>query len=196
MKSNLLAGLITLAAMSTPALAYDYTYMNEGSTRNGFERLYAGAAVGLLGGDGAQACSEKDLDCSTWKAYAGYRSSEHLAYEAGFHSFLDTRSTLTTNDVDVSALSLSVMGIMATQTPEFMNPVLPQQDIEVFAKLGMAAWDSKTNHATVVGGTDFLLGAGATKQFTDNIHLRGEMEYIGGDIDSTNYTAGLTYSTF
>ncbi|MGB0846101.1 MAG: outer membrane beta-barrel protein [Thiolinea sp.] len=192
MKSNLLAGLITLALSST-AFAYDYSYTEEQQAGNGFESFYAGASMGMLGGDGGEVCEGIDLSCMSWKGYAGYRKSENFALEAGYHSLLDTRSSSTAADIDVSALSLSAMGITSIQGLDFMPG---NKDLELFGKLGMAVWDSKVNHAAVVDGTDFLLGGGAQMKLNDNLGLRGEMEYIGGDVDSTNYTAGMTYSTF
>ena len=193
MKRILLAGCIGLALISTPVFAYDYSYTETAETRSGFEGIYAGAGVGVVRGDGGKICDELNASCMSWKAYAGYRSSEHLAFEGGYHNLIKASSSMTEQRVDVTALSMSVLGITTIKDLDFMPA---HKDIEVFGKVGMAAWDRKLNDTSVLDGTDFLLGGGAQMKFSDNLGLRGEVEYIGGDVDSTNYSAGMTYSTF
>ena len=202
MKKLFAASLCGLVMMSGAASAYDYTYTEEEAVSNGFESLYGGVGVGIMGGDSGEACSRLDMNCMSYKAFAGYRTSEHLAVEGGYHSLIDDRASTTGEDFNISALSLAVVGLMSVDQLGIMEG---RKDIELFGKVGMAAWDRKINGVVQVSsdekvvasdGTDFLLGGGAQMKFNENIGVRGEVEYIGGDINSTNYTAGVTYSTF
>ncbi|MEZ5477225.1 MAG: outer membrane beta-barrel protein [Thiolinea sp.] len=195
MKKLILIGLSLLAVHAGSVLAYDYTYTEDAEVRNGFENIYAGASIGLSGGDIGSECDKQDMNCTSWKAFAGYRTSEHWAFEGGYHNLLSDRSSSSTQRNDVTALSLSVLGIMALD--DFNIDAIPYSDqLEVFGKLGMAAWNSESDFLRYNDGTDFLLGGGAQMKLNENVGVRGEMEYIGGDVDSTNYSAGLTYSTF
>ena len=201
MKNIILASLITLT--SVPALAYDYTYTEDDVHANGFETLYAGAGMGIVGGDAGDKCGDI-VDCLSWKSFVGYRTGEHMAIEAGFHSILDTRSDSGTHpDQDVSALSLSLLGITSAKDLTFLDDYMHYVDfvpnyenMELFGKLGTAVWDSKVDGEVTVSCTDFLVGVGAQVKLGENLGARSEIEYIGGDVDSTNYGASLTYSTF
>ncbi len=203
MKNTILASLVTLTLVSVPAFAYDYSYTEEDSHANGFESLYAGAGMGIVGGDAGEKCGDL-IDCLSWKGFVGYRTGEHMAVEAGFHSILDTRSDSGAHDdQDVSALSLSLLGITSAKGLTFLDDYMHYVDfipnyenMELFGKLGTAVWDSKVNGSVAVSGTDFLVGAGAQVKLGENLGARSEIEYFGGDVDSTNYSASLTYSTF
>lgn len=201
MRHMISAGLTALALSSTPALAYDYTYTEKDHRANGYESLYAGAGIGTVFGDAREKCVDI-IDCFSHKAMVGYRTGEHMALEAGFHSIVDARVDGNYDDMDVSALSLSLLGISSARDWDMINDNLHYvdfipnyQDMEVFAKLGLAAWESRVNGEQVVGGTDFLLGAGAQTKLGENLGARSEIEYFGGDVDSVNIGASLTYST-
>lgn len=193
MKKILLAGLIGLITANGSAFAYDYTYSKDEIQSNEFESIYAGANIGIAGGDAGQLCDDQDLSCLSWKAYAGYRMSENLAFEAGYHNFIEDRGSVDQTQVKVTGLSASVVGIMpADDIDMFSN----HEGLEFFGKLGLAAWESKEDYVRQTDGTDFLLGGGAQMKLGDSLGVRGEIEYLGSDVDSLNYSAGLTYSTF
>ncbi len=203
MKKTNLAALLALALGSTPVFAYDYSYTQEQRSTNGFESLYAGAGMGIAGGDAGEKCGDL-VDCLTWKSFVGYRTGKHMALEAGFHSLLDARDDSGVNDdLSLTGLSMSVLGITPAQELQFLDPVMQYldfipnaQNMELFGKLGMSAWKSKVNGDVAVSGTDFILGAGAQVKLGENLGARSEVEYLGGDADSLNYGASLTYSTF
>lgn len=193
MKKVLLASLIGLITANGSAFAYDYTYSKNEIQSNEFESIYIGSSIGLSGGDAGEFCDDEDLSCLSWKAFAGYRMSEHVALEAGYHNFIEDRGSINQQQVKVTGLSASVLGIMpANEIEMFAN----QDSLEFFGKIGLAAWESKLDYERQTDGTDFLLGGGAQMKLGDNLGMRGEIEYLGSDIDSLNYNAGLTYSTF
>lgn len=192
MKKILLAGLLGLTTASGSALAYDYTYTENETRSNDYESFYGGASLGFVGGDSGELCDDTDLSCLSWKAFTGYRMNKNFAVEAGYHNLIEDRDNHG-NQVKVTALSASVVGIMpANEIDMFAN----QDNLEFFGKLGMAAWESKVDYVRQTDGTDFMLGGGAQMKLGDNLGVRGEMEYLGSDINSVNYSAGLTYSTF
>lgn len=193
MKKVLLAGLIGLITANGSAFAYDYTYSKDEVQSNAFESIYAGAGMGISGGDAGEFCDDEDLSCLSWKAFAGYRMSKNFAVEAGYHNFIEDRGSVNQAQVKVTALSASVVGIMpADDIDMFAN----QESLEFFGKIGLAAWESKVDYERQTDGTDFILGGGAQMKLGDNLGVRGEVEYLGSDVDSMNYSAGLTYSTF
>lgn len=193
MKKILLAGCIALAMAHGSAFAYDYTYTEEKARSNGYESFYAGASMGISGGDAGELCDDKDMSCLSWKAFAGYRASENLAFEAGYHNFIEDRSSNDLTQVKVTGLSASVLGIMPASKIDMFSA---HESLEFFGKIGLAAWESKVDYARQTDGTDFLLGGGAQMKLGDNLGVRGDIEYMGSDIDSLNYSAGLTYSTY
>lgn len=193
MKKILLAGLTGLITASGSALAYDYTYSENEARSNDYENFYAGAGIGILGGDAGEFCEDEDLSCMSWKAFAGYRMSKNFALEAGYHNYIEDRSSVDQSQVKITGLSASVVGIMPASDIDMFSS---HDNLEFFGKLGLAAWESKVDYERQTDGTDFMLGGGAQMKLGDNLGVRGEMEYLGSDIDSINYTAGLTYSTF
>ncbi len=188
MKTILFAGCISLAMAQSAAFAYDYTYTEKAEQKNGYENI-----IGLAGGDAGDYCDEQDLNCLSWKAFAGYRASKNLAFEAGYHNFIEDRGSNDQKQVKITGLSASVLGIMpANEIGMFSR----HDNLEFFGKIGLAAWESKLDYARQTDGTDFLLGGGAQMKLGDNLGVRGDIEYMGSDIDSLIYSAGMTYSTF
>ncbi|HPE60580.1 MAG TPA: hypothetical protein PLB10_09600 [Thiolinea sp.] len=191
MKPFFLAGLVSLLLAQGNAFAYDYSTNDDIGTN--LQKLYVGANVGLVAGDAKDFCDEKDLTCLPWKAFVGYRINEKYAVEGGMFRTLKGTSSDAADygePYDTGGMSASVLGFY---------PI--QDNIEAFGRLGVAVWDTESDHSPTVsnicnGGTDFLIGGGAQMSISDNLGLRGEMEYIGGDFDSTTFSAGITYSTF
>lgn len=184
MMKKLLAGsALSLLLAQSGAFAYDYTYTE---TDSGDERIeiYAGAGVGLLGGDAGNVCGEQDLSCISKKAFIGYRPTDHFAVEGSYHDFFGGRASTNGVKMEASGLSLSALALM---------PV--KDNIEAFGKLGFAAWEARMLGTATANGTNMLLGGGAQMRITEQMGVRGEVEYIGGDLDSTNISAGVTYST-
>ncbi|MEZ5450288.1 MAG: hypothetical protein R3E89_15410 [Thiolinea sp.] len=106
--------------------------------------------------------------------------------EGGYHHLFQGRSAASSGyKVEGSALSLSVLGLMPFK-----------DNIEAFGKLGFAAWNARVNGVTSSDGSDVLLGGGAQMKLNENIGLQGELEYVGGDLDSTSLGASVSYSTW
>ncbi|WP_020394023.1 outer membrane beta-barrel protein [Thiolinea disciformis] len=183
-----LAGLLSLVLLQAPAFAYDYTFQTEETDPTG--SFYVGAGSGYMLGDAYDLCADNDdLSCITWKGFVGYKPLPSVAIEAGYQSLMNGRATASDNtniQIKTTAWSGSVLGFY---------PVQP--NIDAFGKLGFAAWSSKSGSNTVnSSGTDMLIGAGAQMKMTDNLSIRGEWEYVGGDLQSTNVSTGVTYSTY
>nr|CAA6821659.1 MAG: Unknown protein [uncultured Thiotrichaceae bacterium] len=193
MKKIFLPGIIGLITASGSAFAYDYTYSKDEVQSNEFQSIYVGANMGISGGDAGDYCDQEDLSCLSWKAYAGYRLNKNFAFEAGYHNFIEDRGSINQTPVKVTGLSAAVVGIMPADEIDMFKE---HEGLEFFGKLGMAAWSSKTNYSVQTDGTDFMLGGGAQMKLGDNLGIRGEMEYLGSDIDSITYSAGLSYATF
>ena len=176
------------------AFAYDYTA--EESYGDHHKQFYVGASVGLLGGDARDRCDDFDIDCTAWKALLGYRFNDTVSVEGSFHSLINGRSDKDYRDNDTSAVSLSVLTFMPLQGKIDAVDRMNLKDLRAFGRLGVAAWNTELDTIQVNSGTDFLLGGGLQMNVLDNLDVRGEIEYFGGDLNSTSYTAGLTYSTF
>lgn len=184
MKKYLLGSVIALLLAQTNAFAYDYSY-TEDTTKDGAARFYVGAGLGILGGDAADACDALDLNCTSWKTFVGYRPLENFALEGAYHNLFSGRSALDGAKIESTGLSASALAIHSLK-----------DNLDLFGKLGFLAWEGRSNGTAKADGTDMLLGGGIQSKINDNLGLRGEVEYVGGDLDSTNYTAGVTYSTF
>ncbi|MFZ1342603.1 outer membrane beta-barrel protein [Thiothrix eikelboomii] len=184
MKKYLLGSALALLLAQGSVFAYDYSY-TEDTYKDGSVNFYVGAGLGILGGDSADACDKMDLNCFSWKTFVGYRPLENFALEGGYHNLFSGRSQLDGTKVESTGLSASALAIHSLK-----------DNIDLFGKLGFLAWEARTDGIAKADGTDMLLGGGVQSKLTENIGLRGEVEYVGGDLDSTNYSAGLTYSTF
>lgn len=185
MKKHLLSSaLALLLAQGSSAFAYDYSY-TEDTYKDGSANFYVGAGVGILGGDAADACDSMDLNCMSWKTFVGYQPLENFALEGAYHNLFSGRSKLDGAKVESTGLSASALAIHSLK-----------DNIDLFGKLGFLAWEARSNGKAKADGTDMLLGGGVQSKLNDNLGLRGEVEYVGGDLDSTNWSAGVTYSTF
>lgn len=188
MKKYLLSSSLVLLLAQGSAFAYDYSY-TEDTAKDGTANFYVGAGVGILGGDAGDACDALDLNCTSWKAFAGYRPLENFALEGAYHNLFSGRYT---NPLDGNSYKMESTGLSASALG-----IMPLKDnLDLFGKLGFLAWEARSNGTAGADGTDMLLGGGIQSRINDNLGLRGEIEYVGGDLDSTNYSAGVTYSTF
>lgn len=188
MKKSLLGSALVLLLVQGTAFAYDYSY-TEDTSKDGETNFYVGAGLGILGGDAADACDNLDLNCTSWKTFVGYRPLENFALEGAYHNLFSGRYT---NPLDGNSYKVESTGLSASALG-----IMPLKDnLDFFGKLGFLAWKARTNGTAEADGTDMLLGGGIQSKINDNLGLRGEIEYVGGDLDSPNYSAGVTYSTF
>ncbi|TXH71201.1 MAG: hypothetical protein E6Q83_03090 [Thiothrix sp.] len=187
MNKYLLGSALALLLAQGSVFAYDYSY-TEDASKDGAANFYVGAGLGVLGGDAADACDALDLNCTSWKTFVGYRPLENFAIEGAYQNLFSGRYTGTDNNsykVESTGLSASALGIVSLK-----------DNLDFFGKLGFLAWEARTNGKASADGTDMILGGGIQSKINENLGLRGEIEHVGGDLDSTNYSAGLTYSTF
>ena len=185
MNKYLLGSAFALLLAQSSVFAYDYSY-TEDTTKDGAARFYVGAGVGgLVNGDAADACDALDISCVSWNTFVGYRPLENFALEGAYHNLFSGRSALDGAKVESTGLSASALAIHSLK-----------DNLDLFGKLGFLAWEASSNGTASADGTDMLLGGGIQRKINDNLGLRGEVEYVGGDLDSTNLSAGITYSTF
>ncbi|WP_298607190.1 outer membrane beta-barrel protein [uncultured Thiothrix sp.] len=187
MNKYVLSSALTLLLAQSSVFAYDYSY-TENTSKDGAADFYVGAGLGVLGGDAADVCDARNLNCTSWKTFVGYRPLENFAIEGAYQNLFSGRFTGEDGNsykVESTGLSASALGIMPLK-----------DNLDFFGKLGFLAWEGRINGTAQADGTDMLLGGGIQSKINDNLGLRGEVEYVGGDLDSTNYSAGLTYSTF
>jgi opacity protein-like surface antigen len=188
MKKYLIGSVLALLLAQGSAFAYDYSY-NEDTNKDGAANFYAGAGVGVMGRDAADSCDFGDLNCASWKAFVGYRPLENFAIEGAYNSLFRGRytnkETGVSSKIESTGWSASALAIHSLK-----------DNLDLFGKLGFSAWEARADGTAKADGTDMLLGGGVQSKLNDNVGLRGEVEYVGGDLDSTNFSAGLTYSTF
>lgn len=190
MKKYLFGSALALLLAQGSVFAYDYSY-TEDTYKDGSANFYVGAGVGILGKDAGDLCDNLDLNCTSWKTFVGYRPLENFALEGSYHH-LNSGWSNAAKDPTLKSRKYEATGLSASALT-----IYPLKDnLDLFGKLGFLAWEERINGKAAADGTDMLLGAGIQSKVSGNLGLRGEVEYVGGDLDSTNYSAGLTYSTF
>jgi len=191
MKKYLIGSALALLLAQGSVFAYDYSY-TENTNKDGAANFYVGAGIGgLVAGNAADVCDKLDISCVSWKTFVGYRPLDNFALEGGYHHLNSGRSTAA-NDPTGASRKYEATGLSASALA--IHPL--KDNIDLFGKLGFLAWEERINGTATADGTDMLLGGGVQTKVNDNLGLRGEVEYVGGDLDSTNLSAGLTYSTF
>ncbi|PID49092.1 MAG: hypothetical protein CR991_08375 [Proteobacteria bacterium] len=186
--------------------------------------MYGGASLGqaktnCIMADGFQ--YEEDCNTSGWKVFGGYKITDMIAVEGGYHNLGESEENLTRSGLTVKqgdgketpvdskiakgkATGLSLSGVLTM-------PVM--DNLEVMGKAGVMKWSSEAdtyamkNGVTAVGpskevdGTSFLWGVGASYKITDNWGVRGEYEGFtredihGKEHDVRILSAGAVYST-
>lgn len=157
--------------------------------------FYGGANIGNASMDCVENTSE---ECSetAWKGFAGYKVSDMISVEGGYYDFGESEYSI--NAVQDGVTSTTGWGVAGVMT----QPVADQVDL--FGKAGFMKWTSETDikagalttSSKESSGTDLLLGAGANYQMNENLGIRGEYEYVGGDAKVGMYSVGATFSTF
>jgi OOP family OmpA-OmpF porin len=135
MKKILIAVAMTGALVAAPAFANPYVGAGFGSART-------------------------DTNNTGTKIFAGYKSSENLAFQFAYNDLGGYRGAKAT------AWSVAAVGIM---------PV--NQNVDVFAKLG--ATENRTTLAGSGRHSDVLWGIGTGYNFNKNVALRLEYEDFG-----------------
>ena len=150
--------------------------------------------TGSLASAGMTTLSSDDNDTG-WKLFAGYQFHRNWAVEGTYYDLgkfnAFGRVTGTATPASVSA-HLKGWGLAAVG-------ILPlQQNVSLFGKLGGFWSDSKATAtagpfaaATDDSSSEWLAGIGATYNFTRNIGVRAEAEWIGSD--SALYSIGIQF---
>ena len=172
----LAAALLTLPVL--PAVAAD----------NGF---YLGASVGQANvkiddlTDNVLPNDDFDADDTAFKLIAGFRPLDWLAVEAAYVNFGEPEDTVlgTRLEAEGDGISAFAVGFLAA------GPV------DLFAKAGLIAWDSKiTGGAFDDDGSDLAYGAGAQFRVL-GLSIRAEYERFDiSDVDVDMISIGLTYT--
>jgi OOP family OmpA-OmpF porin len=169
------AALLTLPVL--PAVAAD----------NGF---YLGASVGQanlkvddLTGD-LFPDDDFDSDDTAFKLIAGIRPLDWFGVEAAYVNFGEPEDTVLGQKLqaDGDGISAFAVGFLAT------GPV------DLFAKAGLIAWDSKISGSFDDDGTDLAYGAGAQFRVL-GLSIRAEYEKFDiSDVDLDMISIGVTYT--
>jgi opacity protein-like surface antigen len=170
------AALLTLPVL--PAVAAD----------NGF---YLGGSIGQANvqiddlKDNAFPDDDFDADDTAFKLIAGIRPLDWLAVEAAYVNFGEPEDR-------VAGLSLEAEG---DGISAFAVGFLPVGPVDLFAKAGIIAWDSKiTGAAFDDDGSDLAYGAGAQFRVL-SFSIRAEYEKFDiSDVDVDMISVGLTYT--
>lgn len=160
--------------------------------------VYLGGGLGKATAD-CTLNTSLECDDAAWKVFGGYKVNDMFAVEAGYYNLGEHEYKATQNNTAIDATTetsgFGVAGVMNYQVAD---------QIDVFGKAGVMSWTADTKKevgAAKMGeeeasGTDLLLGAGANYHLNENLGIRGEYEYVGGDLKASMYTVGATYSTF
>ena len=129
--------------------------------------FYVGAGVGEFG---LEIDGFDDSD-TAFKVFGGYRFIRYLGVEL---EYIDGGTAEDFGlEVDVSGFNLSLMGILPAG-----------ENLDLFAKLGMIAWDADAPGIGSDSGEDLSWGIGAGYAFTDNLGAR--LEYQGFEIEDAD----------
>lgn len=152
---------------------------------------YIGASVGQMEADGAcgsgQSCDFKD---TAFKVFGGYRFNRNLAGEVfwGEWGEISVRQGTASATGEIRTIGLAAVGIL---------PI--NQQFELFGKLGFGNTKQKVSASapgfTIAGqdtGTELLYGFGATYNFTRNLGVRAEWEFLN-DSEVDIMSIGIQY---
>lgn len=129
-------------------------------------------------------------DDTAWKLIAGIRPLDWLGVEASYVDFGEAEDTVNVQGSDVR-LKADGDGISA-----FVVGFLPIGPVDVFAKGGLIAWDSKIAESGFdEDGTDLAYGVGAQFRVW-GLSVRAEYEIFDvEDVDDLNMVSvGVTYT--
>lgn len=139
------------------------------------KNFHLGLSAGQASLDISQENARYQVDDTGYKGYFGYKFFRSFGVEASYVDFGDFKESTPDVSLEAEANSANVyaLGIL---------PVTPR--IELFAKLGVAVWDSKATFTEDgdpelrdESGADFTYGFGLNWNFTERFGLRGELEY-------------------
>jgi hypothetical protein len=175
-KAILAAALLTLPVL--PAVAAD----------NGF---YLGGSIGQANvqiddvTDNTFPDDDFDADDTGFKLIAGIRPLDWLAVEAAYVNFGEPEDRVAGFPLEAEGDGISAFAV----------GFLPTGPVDLFAKVGIIAWDSKiTGAAFDDDGSDLAYGVGAQFRVL-SFSIRAEYEKFDiSDVDVDMISVGLTYT--
>lgn len=168
------AALLTLAVL--PAVAAD----------NGF---YLGGSVGQVNLKiddvfGSLANDDFDSDDTAFKLIAGIRPLDWLGVEAAYVNFGEPEDTVLGQKLKADGDGISAFAV----------GFLPTGPVDLFAKVGLIAWDSKISGTFDEDGSDLAYGVGAQFRVL-SLSIRAEYEKFDiSDVDLDMISIGVTYT--
>ncbi len=178
MRKAILFAAALLALPALPAVAAD----------NGF---YLGGSVGQVNlkiddlTNGVLPNDDFDSDDTAFKLIAGIRPLDWLAVEAAYVNFGEPEDTVLGQKLKADGDGISAFAV----------GFLPTGPVDLFAKVGLIAWDSKiTGGAFDDDGSDLAYGAGAQFRVL-GLAVRAEYEKFDiSDVDLDMISIGVTYT--
>jgi OOP family OmpA-OmpF porin len=151
--------------------------------------------TGSLAAAGMTTRSSDDNDVG-WKLFAGYQFHRNWAVEGTYYDLgrFDASGFVTASPATPASVSVKVKGWGLAAVG-----ILPlQQNFSLFGKLG-GFWSDSSASASVGGfraavddsNSDWLGGIGVMYNFSRNLGVRAEAEFIGSDVQF--YSIGLQF---
>jgi OOP family OmpA-OmpF porin len=150
--------------------------------------------TGSLAAAGMTTLSSDDNDTG-WKLFAGYQFHRNFAVEGTYYDFGKfSANGVVTGTADPASVSTRLKGWGLAGVG-----ILPlQQNFSLFGKLGGFWSDSKASatagrFAAAVddSSSEWLLGVGVSYNFSRNVGVRAEAEWVGSD--TALYSVGLQF---
>lgn len=184
MQSTVLCYVIGFILLPTTVFANDVFVDQEDPGK-----FYAGFSV--LKSDAS--CSHEGVDCegAGWKGAVGYQFNKHIALEGGYYDLFSNEGKA----ADGSKVVTSATGLAVSTISSY--PINPKTTLS--GRVGILAWEAEGDTAgkttAMMSGTNALLGVGASYKLNEHWQLKGEYENVGGDLETSIYSAGATLST-
>ncbi|PID46769.1 MAG: hypothetical protein CSB47_02290 [Proteobacteria bacterium] len=170
MKKITKIGLATaLFPLFTALPAHAALFDNVGGDGNLFEDVFFGGAFGQSEADGvcngASECSDDD---TSWKIYGGYKITDMIDAEVGYHNIGDISHT---KGGSVQTSEISAFSVNAVGTYDINDSV------QALGKVGAARWSSDNSDGDE-SGFSMTYGFGAKVSMNESMKIRAEWENI------------------
>ena len=183
LKRTIIAGLLAAAGLAASQATFAQARPDAGG--------YVGGSLGQMEADGTCGAGFScDLEDTAFKIFGGYRFNRNLAGEVfwGEWGEITVRSGAATATGEIRTIGVSAVGILPLN-----------QQFELFGKVGFGNTKQKVS-ASAPGvalsaretGTELLYGFGATYNFTRNVGVRAEWEFLD-DSEVDVLSVGIQY---
>ncbi len=186
------AAALLLGALfgTSPADAQRELYVGFHLGRSGVEVETSSALRQVLDGD------ENSL------AYeVGYRLSNLLGFELGYHDLSKVEGLAASCTQDASCSDVPIEGAISAVSVSFVPRYRILGRVSVFAKLGLVAWDAEVDDVRDdldlviqdLDEEDVIYGAGVEVQILGALRAVGRWESIGGEIETFSVGVRLSF---